>query len=55
VRQVTDETIVMRRGRVVETGPTASILEAPQDPYTRLLRDSVPGIGWRPRRREQAV
>ncbi len=48
IRQVTDETIVMRRGAVVEQGPTASVLDDPRDPYTRLLRDSVPRDGWDP-------
>jgi ABC-type glutathione transport system ATPase component len=51
VRQVTDEAIVMHRGRVVEAGPTARILDEPQDDYTRLLRASVPGPGWVPARR----
>ncbi|WP_406365817.1 ABC transporter ATP-binding protein [Streptomyces sp. NBC_01546] len=42
VRAVTDELVVMRAGRVVETGPTASVLSAPEHEYTRLLLDSVP-------------
>ncbi len=42
IRQSTDQTIVMRHGAVVEQGPTADVLDAPRDPYTRLLRDSVP-------------
>ena len=50
VRQITDEAIVMRRGLMVEEGRTADILDDPQHPYTRLLRDSVPGPGWKPRR-----
>ncbi|MCX5395012.1 ATP-binding cassette domain-containing protein [Streptomyces sp. NPDC006482] len=48
VRCVTDDVIVMRQGRVVEAGPTAEVLAAPQDPYTRLLLDSVPRPGWDP-------
>ena len=51
VRQLTEEAIVLRAGRVVERGTTAAILDEPQDPYTRLLRESVPRPGWRPRRR----
>jgi oligopeptide transport system ATP-binding protein len=51
VRQVADETIVMHRGRVVEAGPTERVLDDPQDDYTRRLRASVPGPGWRPARR----
>ena len=55
VRQLTDQTIVMHQGRVVERGTTAQILDAPQEPYTRLLRDSVPRPGWKPQRRTAAV
>ncbi|MFI6505855.1 ATP-binding cassette domain-containing protein [Nonomuraea typhae] len=51
VRQVSDEAIVMRHGRVVESGPTAEVLDEPRHPYTQLLRRSVPGPGWRPQRR----
>ncbi|MFD9845678.1 ABC transporter ATP-binding protein [Streptomyces parvus] len=48
VRCVTDDVIVMRKGRVVESGPTAEVLAAPQHPYTRLLLESVPHPGWDP-------
>ncbi|HEY0890462.1 MAG TPA: ATP-binding cassette domain-containing protein [Nocardioides sp.] len=48
VRQITDDTIVMRHGTVVEQGPTAQVLDQPVHPYTRLLRDSVPTPGWDP-------
>jgi peptide/nickel transport system ATP-binding protein len=51
VRQVTEDMIVMQRGRVVERGRSADILDRPQDAYTRLLRDSVPRPGWKPVRR----
>ena len=51
VRQLTRETIVMWRGRVVERGPTADVLDSPRDDYTKRLRASVPRPGWRPRRR----
>ncbi|MFH9726481.1 ABC transporter ATP-binding protein [Streptomyces sp. NPDC017254] len=50
VRCVTDEVIVMRHGAVVEAGPTAEVLAAPQHPYTRLLLESVPRPGWDPER-----
>ncbi|MFL1378938.1 MULTISPECIES: ABC transporter ATP-binding protein [unclassified Nocardiopsis] len=46
IRQITDETLVLRHGRVVEHGPTDAVLDRPADPYTRLLRDSVPRRGW---------
>jgi ABC-type dipeptide/oligopeptide/nickel transport system ATPase component len=35
----------------VEHGPTARILDDPQDAYTRRLRASVPRPGWKPVRR----
>jgi ABC-type glutathione transport system ATPase component len=51
VRQLADETIVLRYGTVVERGPTARILDNPQHPYTQQLRASVPRPGWKPQRR----
>ena len=55
VRQVSDDTIVMWRGEVVERGDTDTILSAPQHPYTKLLLDSAPGPGWKPHRRPSTV
>jgi oligopeptide transport system ATP-binding protein len=55
VRQITDEAVVMYRGRVVERGPTAHVLDAPQDEYTKRLRASVPRPGWKPQRRQREV
>jgi peptide/nickel transport system ATP-binding protein len=40
--------LVMRNGRVVETGSSAQVLQAPSDPYTRLLVDSIPHEEVRP-------
>jgi len=37
VRALADEVIVMRAGRVVEQGPTATIFEHPTHPYTKAL------------------
>jgi ABC-type glutathione transport system ATPase component len=54
VRQLTDETLVLHRGTVVERGPTARVLDDPQDPCTQRLRASVPRPGWKPRRRGPA-
>ena len=54
VRQLTDQAIVLHRGKVVERGPTAQVLDDPQHPYTQRLRASVPRPGWKPRRRDQA-
>ncbi|MFJ4593586.1 MULTISPECIES: ABC transporter ATP-binding protein [unclassified Kitasatospora] len=49
VRCVTDEVVVMRHGRIVESGPTTEVLARPRHAYTRLLLDSVPRPGWDPR------
>ena len=54
VRQLTDHAIVMHRGKVVERGPTDRVLDDPQDSYTKMLRESVPGPGWKPSRRPRA-
>jgi peptide/nickel transport system ATP-binding protein len=51
VRQVCDDALVMRAGRVVERGRVDTLLDTPAEPYTRLLRASVPHRGWRPQRR----
>ena len=51
VRQLTDEAVVLHRGQVVERGPTARVLDDPQNPYTKRLRASVPRPGWKPARR----
>ncbi len=45
--QVCDRIAVMRRGEVVETGPTAGIFAAPKHDYTRALIAAVPGRDWR--------
>ena len=55
VRQLTDDCVVMQRGRIVERGPSGQVLDHPQDPYTQLLRASVPGPGWKPTRRAKSV
>jgi peptide/nickel transport system ATP-binding protein len=45
VAEIADRTVVMYRGRAVETGPTARIFSAPEDPYTRALLAAVPRLG----------
>src|ERR1700674_5776986 len=50
VRQLTEQIVVMWRGRVVERGRTADVLDQPQNDYTKLLRASVPRPGWKPQR-----
>ncbi|MGW3138359.1 dipeptide ABC transporter ATP-binding protein [Streptomyces sp. NPDC001139] len=39
-----DEVLVMRRGRVVEHGPTGTVLTSPTQAYTRELLDAVPRV-----------
>ena len=50
VRDIADDVIVMKRGRIVERGPVDQVLDAPQDSYTKLLIDSAPRPGWKPSR-----
>jgi len=45
-----DRVLVMYRGKVVESGPTAEVLRNPQHPYTRALIDCVPKLGQKQRR-----
>jgi putative phosphonate transport system ATP-binding protein len=40
-RLLSHRTIVMRHGRIIETGLTDQILDDPQEPYTQLLVSSV--------------
>jgi peptide/nickel transport system ATP-binding protein len=44
VRQIADVTAVMHRGKIVENGPTATVLDTPRDAYTRALLAAVPKI-----------
>jgi peptide/nickel transport system ATP-binding protein len=44
--QICDRIAVMRKGEVVEQGPTGDIFRAPQHPYTRALFDAAPGRGF---------
>jgi ABC-type dipeptide/oligopeptide/nickel transport system ATPase component len=45
-----DRVVVMFRGKIVESGPTAEVLRNPQHPYTRALIECVPKLGQRQRR-----
>ena len=42
VRQVTDRVYVLAEGHLVESGPTAHVLDRPEHPYTQRLIASVP-------------
>ncbi|HEV2360279.1 MAG TPA: ATP-binding cassette domain-containing protein, partial [Acidimicrobiales bacterium] len=48
VRQVSDDVVVMRLGKVVETGPTAQVMDRPSNPYTKALLAAIPRPGWKP-------
>ena len=44
VRYIADTTAVMSRGRIVEHGPAADIVENPTHPYTQSLVAAIPRI-----------
>jgi ABC-type glutathione transport system ATPase component len=54
VQQIAETTIVMHRGRIVEEGPTDTILTSPDQDYTRRLLAALPRPGWKPRRGRRA-
>jgi ABC-type glutathione transport system ATPase component len=43
IAEVADRVAIMHQGRIVETGPTASVFHSPQDPYTVALLGAHPG------------
>ena len=43
VRQIADHVLVMQEGRVVEEGTRRLVFDQPQEPYTRMLLDAIPG------------
>ncbi|MGL4257525.1 MAG: ABC transporter ATP-binding protein, partial [Microbacterium sp.] len=51
IRRLCDRVVVMRAGRIEESGTAEAILDRPQAEYTRLLLDSIPREGWTPTRR----
>ncbi|WP_417724343.1 ABC transporter ATP-binding protein [Salipiger sp.] len=42
VRSITDRVLVMRAGRIVEQGPTASVFDNPTNWYTKSLLEAAP-------------
>lgn len=55
VGQIADRIGVMRRGELVESGPTLEILGTPEHPYTQHLLDSMPSRKKRDPSRNRAV
>jgi ABC-type glutathione transport system ATPase component len=47
-RQIADDVLVLKAGRVLERGPTDAVLMNPQHEYTKLLLASTPRPGWKP-------
>ncbi len=43
VRQIADDVLVMRAGRVVEQAPTEAVFTQPRHEYTRQLLEAIPG------------
>ena len=50
VRDIADDVVVMRQGRIIERGSVDEVLDAPKEPYTKLLIASAPRPGWKPQR-----
>lgn len=45
VAEISDRTVVMNKGEIVEAGTTRQIFSAPSEPYTRALLSAVPRLG----------
>jgi ABC-type oligopeptide transport system ATPase subunit len=43
-KYISDRTVILQRGAVVEMGPTAAVFGNPQHPYTKLLMTAVPQL-----------
>jgi peptide/nickel transport system ATP-binding protein len=42
VRYISDRIMVMRQGKIIESGNTEDVYKAPASPYTRKLLESIP-------------
>ena len=51
---ISDRIVVMQRGYIVEIGPAQAVLESPEHPYARLLKESVLSVDAPGRGRVQA-
>ena len=45
IRQIADDVLVMRAGRVVEHAPIEEVFSRPSHEYTRQLLEAIPGVG----------
>ncbi|WMD22842.1 ABC transporter ATP-binding protein [Achromobacter seleniivolatilans] len=50
VQRISDRTVIMYLGRIVESGPTAEVFTTPRHPYTQALLEEVPRLSNRKRR-----
>ncbi|OIN78497.1 dipeptide ABC transporter ATP-binding protein [Mycobacterium malmoense] len=48
IRQIADDVLVMRAGRVVEQAPTKELFTRPRHEYTRQLLEAIPGAPFPP-------
>ncbi|MBH1963405.1 MAG: ABC transporter ATP-binding protein [Comamonadaceae bacterium] len=44
VADIADHVVVMHLGQMIEQGPKLEVLQAPREPYTRMLLAAVPGL-----------
>ncbi len=51
---ISDRTIILRKGEIVEMGATTTVFGAPQHEYTRMLLDAVPQLHGRRQETEAA-
>jgi oligopeptide transport system ATP-binding protein len=55
VASIADDILVMYLGRIVESGPAATVFSQPCHPYTLALLESQPGVHRRDQRRQPAL
>ncbi len=41
---ISDNAVILRKGRIVEQGPTQAVFDRPAHPYTQMLLESVPAL-----------